>query len=140
MDTDMIYHAITGMPMYEKPLTLLDLVLSIHGFITSKIGQATKRNGDTRWYNAWIIIGGAKRQQRWGMVQRLEPCKVIVLEVDANECIRRIARDPRRADSWNQWAGIVQTWWDQYEPDEDDIVVRDGEREGAVGSLEPSEP
>ncbi len=140
VDTDMIYHALTGMPMYEKPVGLVKLVFSVRDFIVSKIRMVTKDMGDAPWYNTWVIIGGAKRKQRSGMAYRLEPCRVIVLEVDANECIRRIAKDPRRTDTWEQWQDIIRRWWDQYEPDENDIVIRDGEREGAVGSLEPSEP
>ena len=123
VDIDLIYQAITGLSMYEKPVSLLDLVFDIRNFLIGKIRQSTRSEGDARWYNAWVIAGAPKRQQRYRLASQMDPCKVVVLEVDANECIRRIANDPRRADSWEHWQEIIRRWWREYEPDEDDAVV-----------------
>ena len=62
VDIDLIYQAITGLPMYEKPVSLLDLVFDIRNFLIGKIRQSTKSDADARWYNAWVIAGAPKRQ------------------------------------------------------------------------------
>lgn len=123
VDIDLIYQAITGLPMYEKPVSLLDLVFDIRNFLIGKIRQSTRSDEDARWYNAWVIAGAPKRQQRYRLASQMDPCRVVVLEVDAIECIRRIANDPRRAASWEHWQEIIYRWWRDYEPDEDDTVI-----------------
>ena len=126
VDIDLIYQAITGLPMYEKPVSLLDLVFDVRNFLIGKIRQSTKSDEDARWYNAWVIAGAPERQQRYRLASQIDPCKVVVLEVDANECIRRIANDPRRAGSWEHWQEIIYRWWRKYEPFEDDAIIKDG--------------
>ena len=118
-DVDALYHALTGLPWYEKPDRLLPFVLKVRDVI---IDWTLHYHGQA-FYNAWIITGGARMEMRNRLAMRLR-AKVYVLETSATECIRRISQDPRRAASWQLWQDLVNRWWQEYEKSDSDIVIR----------------
>jgi predicted kinase len=121
VDVDALYQAISGLPCYEKPKSLLDLVLSLRNALLTLLPRY-----QDRFYNAWIITGGARLESRTRLALRYDACgvRVHVLEVSPGECLRRIGHDPRRADKVREWQELVHKWWREYEPDESDDVVK----------------
>jgi len=118
LDVDMLFHAISGLPVYEKPESLLDLVLHLRDTTIDYISP-----DDNPFYNAWIITGGSNLKQRLDLRERLD-ATVIVLEVSPTECMRRIANDPRRADKVALWQDLVYRWWDDYVEYPEDVVIK----------------
>jgi predicted kinase len=118
VDVDALYHAITGLPYYDKPNTLLDLVLGIRDMIVANIPRYRDR-----FYNAWIITSGARLDERNRLAIQLK-AQVIVLAVPAGECMRRISKDPRRAANMQAWQDIVNGWWRRYERCDADTIVK----------------
>lgn len=113
LDVDALFVAVTGLRPYEKPEALLKLVLELQETTLRWI----ERNPG-RFVNAWVIAGGAKVSQRARLARRLgvtEAEGVIVLETSPDECLRRIAADPRRAEEMQGWAPLVHKWWSEYE-------------------------
>ena len=107
VDVDAIYSALSGRPWYEKPAALLPFVLDARDAILDRL------HGESELRQAWIITSEADHAE----LQRLKArysAKLLVLEVDPTECLRRIAADPRRANAANQWQALIANWWEKY--------------------------
>ena len=121
VDVDAIFHALTGLPWYEKPQPLLPLVLSVRDFVVGRIKYHVYKKA---FYNAWVITGGASLEYRNRLAMSLEPAQVYVLEVPPGECIRRIFNDERRKEHWERWQDLVYKWWREYKPYSGDNVLK----------------
>lgn len=109
VDMDALFSAVTGLPWYEKPESLVKLVLELQ--------EATLRwleRNPERFVNAFVITGGARRGARERLAGRLDG-EVVVMETAPDECLRRIAADPRRAEKAQAWGPLVYRWWSEYE-------------------------
>lgn len=107
VDVDAIYSALSGRPWYEKPAPLLPFVLDARDAILDRLHAQS----DLR--HAWIITSEADHAE----LQRLKArynAKLLVLETDPAECLRRIATDERRAGTAPQWQPLIARWWDTY--------------------------
>ncbi|HHV61139.1 MAG TPA: AAA family ATPase [Firmicutes bacterium] len=109
LDLDAIFMAISGLPWYDKPEELLPFAAEARDAILRRL----ERPSNVR--RAWVIMSGAKRQERESLRQRLR-AKVVMLDVPADECMRRIKQDERRAHQVEEWRGLVERWWREYEP------------------------
>lgn len=109
VDMDAMFAAATGLPWYEKPEALVKLVLELQETALRWI----ERNPE-RFVNAWVITGGARRAARERLARRLD-AEVVVMEISPDECLRRIAADPRRAGQAQAWGPLVHRWWSEYE-------------------------
>lgn len=109
LDLDAIFMAISGLPWYDKPEELLPFAAEARDAILRRL----ERPSNVR--RAWVIMSGAKRQERESLRQRLR-AKVVMLDVPADECMRRIKQDQRRAHQVEEWRGLVERWWREYEP------------------------
>jgi len=118
VDVDALYHAITFLPYYDKPQSLLDLVLTVRDVLIANLPRYRDR-----YYNAWVITSGASMLSRAKLAVRLN-ADVIVLEISPQECMRRIAHDPRRSANAAAWQQLVAAWWNDYEPCDSDIVLK----------------
>lgn len=122
IDQDAIFHALSGRPWYDNPQSLFPLVLACRDWLIGMAGQA--RIGRADWYGAWLVCGAARLAERHKLASRFKADKVIVLEVSTPVCIQHISKDPRR--DAHQWVELVQKWWRLYEPDENDVKIKDG--------------
>ena len=69
----------------------------------------------TRIPQVFIIVGGARRADREHLAQRLR-AQIVVLDVPADECLRRIAAmEERRGTAYAEWQAAVDEWWATYE-------------------------
>lgn len=120
IDTDEIIAELSGLPIHQAPMK-------------EWIEQATiERNHrinniPSNYDNAWLITTSAKKWQRDYWRDRCK-AKVIVIETNECECIRRVNKDiTRRQDDISReslYIGIRQ-WWKNYERSNDDYVIKD---------------
>lgn len=73
--------------------------------------------------HAWVITGLPVRVERDEFVDKFG-ASIVVLETDADVCLRRILKDVRRGED-TPWEGIVREWWRRYEPRVGDIVLKE---------------
>ena len=116
VDLDAIYCALSGLPPYEKPDTLLPFVCEARDAVIARLARGSAIRA------AWIVTSAADAATRERLRQQLR-AHVIVFETPPDECLRRIANDPRRQDKWELWTPIVQQWWHNYERDARDTVI-----------------
>jgi len=112
VDLDAIYAAISCLGSHRKPSQLADSALSVYKYLVDSIDPDARNN---TFPNAWIIASGARLSERKFLKDRLN-AKVIVFEIDVQECLRRIEIDDDRKGYGIPWGKIVTGWWDNYEP------------------------
>lgn len=107
VDVDTLYSALSGLEWYEKPDALLPFVLEARDAVLDRLHSQSELR------HAWIITSEANKDELERMKARYS-ATVLVLEVSAAECLKRIASDPRRSNKVEQWRPIVERWWDRY--------------------------
>lgn len=117
LDLDAIVMALSGLPMYDKPRAILPFAWEARDAVLRRLEQPSDLT------RAWIIAGAPRATTREEFTQRLG-ARVIVLEVAAEECMRRIRQDERRWQAAAEWEDIVAAWWEDYEPRDGDVVMR----------------
>ncbi len=108
IDLDALFVSLTGLPLYEKPATLLDYVMRLKDAAVGLLRQSEVKR-------AWIITGGATEAERTKYKRMAGTDDCVVLAVDGLECLKRIRNDPRRADRWKLWEPAVKRWWERFE-------------------------
>jgi 5-methylcytosine-specific restriction protein A len=108
VDVDALFHALSGLPWYEKPVTLLPFVLAARDAVIQRLGRASKVR------HAWIITSEGKRDKLMEMKRALG-AEVKVMETSVNECMRRIHNDGRRKDKAEMWRDLVDKWWEDWQ-------------------------
>lgn len=112
IDLDMIFSAISGLPMHDKPESLLSLAIGVqHDVIARAVLMGHERPP------VWIIGSLPTQEDRRRLASMFQDPEIIVLDTDARTCINRIAEDPFRRDAIHEWTRIVKSWWDDYEPE-----------------------
>lgn len=107
LDVDALYSALSGLPWYEKPSALLPFVLDARDAVLNRL----LRESELR--QAWLITSEADQAE----LQRLKArynARLLVLEVEPAECLRRITADPRRANLAHHWSSLIARWWETY--------------------------
>ena len=117
VDTDAIYQAITGLPLYDKPDNLLDVVMSVKQTLLAHIRPTNS------WFNSWVIITGAHQQERSRLAAQLS-AQVIVLEIGYSDCVRRIQQDKSRPEFVRKYyPAIIEKWWNTYQRYPSDTII-----------------
>ena len=104
LDIDTLYQALTGLPMYDKPQTLLPVVLAIRDAVVAQL------NKPNQVQKAFIITTTTKHAEIIAMAQKLKG-RVVVLGTASVTCLQRISADPRRKDKLEQWQQLVKRWF-----------------------------
>lgn len=107
LDLDALFVALTGLEWYEKPAGLLPFVLAARDAVIARLRQTSELQ------RAWVITSEADRKRLATLVSSLD-AELVLLAVDASECIQRIANDNRRNNYLNEWNAIVERWWSTY--------------------------
>lgn len=108
IDVDRLFVAVTGLEDYDKPEAVLPTVLAARDALVYAIAS---RIGSTR--KLWVITSGATvrdRRRALGPIP-LKRVHMTLLRPSADECYRRIARDPRRASQAHRWRPIIERWF-----------------------------
>lgn len=108
VDVDALYAALSGLAWYEKPEALLPFVIEARDAILDRLHESS----DLR--QAWIVTSEARQAELERMKSRYN-ATVLVLEIPPAECLRRIANDPRRSSTAEQWRPLVDRWWATYQ-------------------------
>lgn len=108
VDMDLLYMALSNLPMYAKPDILLPYVLAARDAVIDKIAQKVAMP------HAWIITSGAKASDRDRLKLQLKTNDVVVIEATINECLKNIGMDEKRSASVGLWEEIVRGWWSNY--------------------------
>lgn len=88
VDVDLLFMALSGLEMYEKPYALLPFVLAAQAAVIAQIGQHALER-------AWII-STRMTQRDIAVFRRDFGADVWVMKTPAEECKRRILQDERR--------------------------------------------
>lgn len=118
VDLDAIYSAISGLNWYDKPSGLLPFAFACRDALVRQLSEPS----DVR--HAWIITSEGKPTALNRLCEQLG-AELVILDIDVNECIRRICQDERRMKNWQQWEELAQRWHREYRG------------EGGVRSLTP---
>lgn len=108
VDMDRLYHAVSMLPSYDKPDSLLSNVRGIHSLLIDNIKT---RYG--KWGNAWVIGGYADRYKREKMANDLG-AELIFCDVSKDECLRRLEVDEDRQCRKDEWSGYIEKWFERY--------------------------
>lgn len=108
IDMDSLYEALTGLPRYNKPNTVLLNVLSVRDQL---IDQVKTRYG--RWDNAYIIGGYPDKYLRDALAKELG-AELVFIDSDRNDCIARLANDAYRRRHKTEWTKYIDKWFDKY--------------------------
>jgi hypothetical protein len=104
LDIDRLFEALSGQAMYDKPATLLKMVLRVRDTVVAEL------QGPNNIARGWLITSTTKHDEIVGMANKFK-AKVVVLDVPANICMQRIQADPRRADKLIYWQPLIEKWW-----------------------------
>lgn len=107
VDLDALFAALSGLDWYEKPAGILPFALAARDAVIAQLYQAS----ELQW--AWVITSEAHQGRLQRLVSNLD-AELVMLDVDASECIRRIANDDRRKQNLDHWKSIVERWWSTY--------------------------
>ena len=108
VDIDLIWQAVTGGDLYNKPDALKSVVFAVRDCMLEK---ARTRAGN--WERAYIIEGGAVKTERERRIAALgaEP---IFIEATRDDCINNLMRDNKRKGVLNQWEMYIDDWFNKY--------------------------
>lgn len=109
VDVDMLFYAVSGMKMYDKPNNLKQNVFGMRDLLIDNI-----RTRYGKWHNAFVIGGYPHKIDRDELKRKLN-AKVIYIEADKDECLARAHAE--RGVFGEEWAGYVARWFEEFEPD-----------------------
>lgn len=110
VDIDLIWQAVTGGALYEKPDALRSPVFAVRDTL---LDMVKTRAG--KWERAWVIEGGALKGERERRINALG-AEDIFIQADKETCLERLASDPNRAGYISLWSGYIDKWFDSFQP------------------------
>lgn len=113
IDFDALYAALSGLDWYDKPTALMPFVCEARDAVINRL----HRNSEVQ--HAWLITSEPKANKRAALQVQLK-AKLVFIETDPQECLRRITADPRR--DAEHWQKIINDWYHKYTSDEDEDV------------------
>lgn len=113
LDLDLIFSALTGLPVHDKPEALLGIALEARNAALMRVALMGADRPRT-----WIIATAPSRSDRQVYKNLFKGLKVVILDTPAVVCMERIAKDPVRTNQWAQFKEIVEEWFDNFEGEE----------------------
>lgn len=109
VDIDLLWQAVTGGQLYEKPDALKTPVFALRDSLLDLVKTRTGK-----WERAFVIEGGARKGDRERRIAALgaEP---IYIDTDRETCLMRLASDEKRANVREQWAKYIEEWFATYQ-------------------------
>lgn len=107
VDMDLLYEAISGCKLYDKPDNIRQVVFRVRDTLLDAV-----RTRLGRWNNAYIIGGYPHKAKREALAKQLN-AKLIYCESTRDECL---ARAKERGVFAADWEKYVRRWWSEYEP------------------------
>lgn len=110
LDIDLIWQAVTGGALYEKPDALKAAVFAMRDSLLDIVKTRTGK-----WEQAWVIEGGALKSDRERRISALG-AEDIFIQCDKETCLQRLASDNTRELVREQWRGYIDDWFNRYQP------------------------
>lgn len=110
LDIDLIWQAVTGGALYEKPDALKAAVFALRDTLLDIVKT---RMG--KWQQAWVIEGGANKADRERRINALG-AEDIFIQCDKETCLQRLASDNTRELVREQWRRYIDDWFNRYQP------------------------
>ena len=110
LDMDSLYQAITWLPPYDKPDSLLPIVKGVYNHLLDNIKT---RFG--RWKTAWVIGGFADKYQRERLADELG-AELVYMECTREEAISRIYECEKRRHMVDEYTKYIDRWLERYVP------------------------
>lgn len=110
VDIDLLWQAITGGALYDKPDALKTPVFTLRDSLLDLVKTRTGR-----WERAWVIEGGARKSDRERRIAALG-AEDIFINTDKDTCLMRLASDDKRTSVAELWRGYIEEWFSTYRP------------------------
>lgn len=110
LDIDLIWQAVTGGALYEKPDALKAAVFAMRDTLLDIVKTRTGK-----WERAWVIEGGALKSDRERRISALG-AEDIFIKCDKETCLQRLASDNTRELVMEQWREYIDDWFNRYQP------------------------
>ena len=110
VDMDRLYAAVSMLPEYDKPDSLLSNVMAMQRALIDNIKT---RYG--KWHSAWIVGGYADRYRREQLADSLG-AELVFCDVSQEECLSRLAIDADRQHRQDEWRKYIEKWFMEYTP------------------------
>ncbi|MBX9706809.1 MAG: AAA family ATPase [Caulobacteraceae bacterium] len=112
VDFDALAIAISGETSLKRasPAELIPFICEARDALIARL----RRRHDLR--HAWVIVAAPKRADRHPLAESID-ARVVMLDVDPDECERRILGDQRRDGCRDRHVEAVRAWWNEYEPE-----------------------
>ena len=107
IDLDKLFVAISGLPEYDKPSSLLPFAIEARNAMLARLAKPSSVR------RAWIVTGAPRPEER-ERYQRTLGAQILVIECPPDECLRRISGDDRRSHRLEHWTALVGEWWSLY--------------------------
>lgn len=109
VDVDMLFYAVSGRPMYDKPRSLNKIVFNMRDLLLDNI-----RTRYGKWSNAYIIGGYPHKVDRDELRRKLN-AQIIYIKADKEEC--KLRAKTERGVFGGEWMEYIDQWFDEFEPD-----------------------
>lgn len=108
LDMDKLFQAITLLPPYEKPNSLLPVVKGVYNQLLDNVKTRTGK-----WRTAWVIGGFADKYQRDKLASDLG-AEMVLMECTKEEAITRLKQCPYRKKMVDDYTGYINKWVERY--------------------------
>jgi len=108
VDRDLIYQAISGLAIYDKPDSIKANMLAAHDALIDSI--MTRRG---KWQQAFVIGGYPVKSERESLAMRLG-AELVYCEATEAECLARA--ETRGKFVAELWRGYIRDWFRRYVP------------------------
>lgn len=109
VDLDLIWQALTGGELYDKPEALKANVFAVRDVLLDNVKT---RAG--KWERAWIISGAPRKGERERQINALG-AEGIFIPCDKETALSRLASDYKRIAHVDEWANYIEDWFTQYQ-------------------------
>lgn len=104
IDLDLLFVAISGQPIYDKPNSLYPFVFAMYDALLHRLGSVSEVN------TVWLITSDHDRVA----VQKLQGvlhAKLIEIIPNKNIALQRLRADDRRSHNYDQWKELIDKWY-----------------------------
>lgn len=108
IDLDEIRSRLSGRPLYDPAPAFTEAALEERNRLLRTLAT------DFEHDRCWFIVAAPNATERRAWQEKLGAEQVILLDVDADECRRRIQCDPLRQGQRPRMHGLVASWWQQF--------------------------
>jgi 5-methylcytosine-specific restriction protein A len=104
IDLDELVAEQSGLPIYTGKAEHIRAAIATRNDMLRELATLPPQS------RAWFVISAPLKRRAW-WTRMLEPAQVVLLSVPMDECLRRIAKDPRRGTVQREHEQAVREWF-----------------------------